>query len=186
MQKVAIDVLNASWPWTLSRSELVDSVLASLPFHRGTEQLQDRIDSLLASLITKGLVRYRLDRIRPQQHPRLLLDESARRLAATTQEDSDAYSFTAWHETIALMPFDRYLLPLLDGTRGRAELIETMVGYAGRQAIGFQRAGRRVTDDTELREIIGAQIDQLPQRLVGINVTEVAEVSPDEWQSTSA
>lgn len=46
----------------------------------------------------------------------LRLDSAARKLAAATRDDPEAYSFTAWHEMTALSPFDRYLLPLLDGT----------------------------------------------------------------------
>jgi methyltransferase-like protein/SAM-dependent methyltransferase len=183
VQKVALDVLNASWPWTLSRSELIDSVRTSLPYPREAEQLEDWIDGLLESLITTGQVRYRLNRIRPQQDSRLRLDESARRLAATTRDDPEAYSFTAWHETIALAPFDRYLLPLLDGSRDRLELIETMLRYARRNAVGFEHAGSRVTDDAELRAIIGTQIDQLPYRLAGIELTETADSSDDSAAS---
>jgi len=186
VQKVAVDVLNASWPWTLSRQELTESVRASLPLARVPEHLEARIDGLLQSLIVGGLVRYRLDPVRPQQNSLLLLDDSARRLAAATGDDTLCYSYTAWHETVVLTPFDRYLLPLLDGTRDRHQLIEIMVGHARCHAIGLQRAGRRVVDDAELRQLIGAQIDQLPYRLVGMNLTEADEPPSDEWQSTSA
>lgn len=180
IHKVAIDVLNISWPWTVSRDELIDSVRASLPFPRGAAQVESAVDELLTSMITSGQLRYRLEQVRPQQDSVLRLDDSARRLAAGTRDGAEAYSFTAWHETIALSPFDRYLLPLLDGTHNRSELIEVMLGYARRHALGFERAGRRVTDNTELREIIGAQIEQLPYRLIGIELTEAADPSTDE------
>lgn len=185
VQKVALDVLNASWPWTLSRDELIESVRASLPFARVPEQLEARIDGLLVTMIGSGLVRYRLEQVRPQPNSMLLLDDAARRLAAATQDDAQCYSFTAWHETIVLSPFDRYLLPLLDGTRNRQELIEAMMGYARRHAVGFERAGRRVTGDAELRDIIGAQIDQLPYRLAGLELTEAAD-SPVDDSAASA
>lgn len=186
VQKVALDVLNASWPWTLSWAELIDSVGESLPFPRGAERLEDRIEALLELLITQGQVRYRLDPVRPQQDSTLRLDEPARRLAVGTREDSDAYSFTAWHEMVVLAPFDRYLLPLLDGTRDRADLVDAMLGYVRRRAIEFRRAARQLTDDGELREVIATRIDRLPYRLAGMNLTQAADVPPDEWQSTSA
>ncbi|MGB8407980.1 MAG: class I SAM-dependent methyltransferase [Mycobacterium sp.] len=185
VHKVALDVLNASWPWTMSRAELVDSVQVSLPFARGTDRLESRIDELLELMVVHGQARYRLDRIRPQQYSRFQLDDPARRLAEATRGDSDAYSFTAWHETMVLTPFDRYLLPLMDGTRDRAALVEAMLGYARRRVIGFHGGGRELTGDAQLREAIGLQIDRLSSRLPGLQLTEVAELS-DERQSTPA
>ncbi len=180
--KVALDVLNVSWPWTVSRAELIDSVRVSLPFTGGADRLGSRIDELLETLIVQGKARYRLDHLLPQQHSMLRLDSAARKLAAATRDDPDAYSFSDWHEITALAPFDRYLLPLLDGTRSRAELLETMLGYARRHLIGFRRGGRELTGDNELREVIGAQIDGLRGRHPGLPLTEV----PDREQSTPA
>lgn len=186
VHKVALDVLNASWPWTLSRSELIDSVRVSLPFPRGADPLEARIDALLATLIAKGQARYRLDQVRPQLDSPFRLNEPARRLAAATRGAVDAYSFTAWHETLVLAPFDRYLLPLLDGTRDREELIETMLGYARAEAIGFRRGERSLSDDAELRDVIGEQIDQLPHRLAGLRLPEAGDESPEQRQSSTA
>ncbi|GAA2399826.1 lysine methyltransferase [Mycolicibacterium llatzerense] len=176
VHKVALDLLNVSWPWTVSRAELIESAQVSLPFSGGADRLESRIDELLETLIVQGKVRYRLDPILPQQHSMLRLVSAARMLAAATRDDPEAYSFTAWHEMTALPPFDRYLLPLLDGTRSRAELIETMLGYARRHLIGFRRGGRELTDGTELREVVGGQIDGLLGRYPGLQLTELPEM----------
>lgn len=182
VHKVALDALNFKWPWTVSRAELIDSARASLPFTGGADRLESRIDELLEALIVQGKVRYRLDCSLPQQYSMFRLASSARELAAATRDDPDAYSFTTWHDVVALSPFDRYLLPLLDGTRNRAELIEAMLGYARRHLIGFRRGGCELSGDAELRAVIGSQIDGLGGRYPGLPVTGI----PDAKRSTPA
>jgi methyltransferase-like protein len=187
VQKVALDVLNEAWPWTLSHTELIESVRASLPFLDRIGHLDDRVDALLELLVIRGQLRSRLEPVQSRPDAVLRLPDSVRGLAKATQADPDACTFNAWHEIVPLTPFDRYLLPLLDGTRGRRALIEAMLNHARRHEIWFERSGRRLTDETELRTVIGRQIDDAPNRLAELKLVRAdAAASTGGCESTPA
>jgi SAM-dependent methyltransferase/methyltransferase-like protein len=186
VHKIALDVVNESWPWTLSRAELIDSVRESFPHRRQVNGVDVLVDELLELMITQGLVRYRLEPVRRQRDPLLRLDESARRLASATRDEADACTFNDWHEMILLEPFDRYLLPLLDGTRDRGALVEEMLEYARQGAIGFQRGGSPITDDAVLRDVLGTQLDRAPDRLAGLKLIGLTESVPPSGIPESA
>ncbi|MDT5250835.1 MAG: hypothetical protein QOJ28_3469, partial [Mycobacterium sp.] len=121
--KAALDAFNAHWPWTLTRQELTDTVEARIG-SAGVDdtELEKRIDDLLEYLIFRGQALYRLAPIVPEPErsttmPRLF--EPIRRMAELTRGEPDATTFNRWHETVFLSPVDRYLVPLLDGTRDR-------------------------------------------------------------------
>jgi methyltransferase-like protein/ubiquinone/menaquinone biosynthesis C-methylase UbiE len=166
--KAALDALNDRWPWTLSWNELLDSARARLAAAGidATADMDARVDGLLEVLITQGQARYRLDPVSP--HPTSLplrLDEPARRMAEMTRGDAEAFSFNIWHEMLALPPLQRYLLPLLNGTRDRDALVEAMLGVARRDLIWFERRGQKLSGEAELRDVIAKQIDAMPHHL---------------------
>jgi SAM-dependent methyltransferase len=162
--KAALDALTARWPWTLSYQELVDAVQARLVSagfnHRAN--LPDHIDGLLEVLILQGQARFRLDPVLPEpaQTP-LRLDETARRMAELTREESDASTFNLWHETLILSPLDRQLLPLLDGTRDHDSLVEAVLAIDRENPIGIER------------DALEEHIDATPQRLAEMMLLRV-------------
>jgi SAM-dependent methyltransferase len=121
--KAAIDALCTAWPWTLSRAELIDGTRSRLEFAgiAADADLDDHIDDLIGLLILQGTAMPRLDAVRPAPGG-VVLDETARRLAAATAGSEQAVTFNAWHETLVLSDVDQVLFPLLDGTRSRDDL----------------------------------------------------------------
>ena len=129
--------------------------------------LANHVDNLMGVLIVQGQARYRLDPVLPDQGSteRLCLDTPTRRMAELTREHADASIFNIWHEALSPSPLDRYLLPLLDGTRDRNALIDALTAIAHERPHLVEHDGYPVSDDAALREILAEQVDSLPRRL---------------------
>ena len=170
--KAALEALNDRWPWTLSRHELVDDVRARLVaagFQPGAD-LAKLVDELLGVLIAQGQARYRLDPVLPERisADRLQLAEPIRRMTETIGQDGEASIFNPWHEAVLPSALDRRLLPLLDGTRDRAALLEA--------ALASVRADPHLLADVEperLRETLADEVDSLPRRLTDMKLLRV-------------
>jgi methyltransferase-like protein/SAM-dependent methyltransferase len=173
--KAAVDEFNARWPWTVTRQELLDSVTARIGIAGfDATEAEKRIDDLLEHLIFRRQALYRLEPLRPEllasaKRPRI--DEMSRRMAELTQGEVDAFTFNRWHETVFLDPVDRYLVPLLDGTRDRAALLKALVTVARDGHIWFQQDGKRVRDKVSLRDALAELLDGLPDRLAKLKLT---------------
>lgn len=176
--KAALEVLNARWPSTLPRQELLDATKVRLAA-AGIEAPADAgqpIDDLLDFLIVRGQARYRLHPVLAQiASTPSRLDESVRRMADLTRGDADASTFNLWHETLLLSPLDRYLLPLLDGTRDREALIDELTALACEVHIRFERDGEIVTDEAQIRVAAAEQVDAVPQRLAAMKLWHVSD-----------
>lgn len=163
--KATLEVLNARWPWTLSRQELVETVHARLTSagFAPSPDLAGHVDDLMGVLIVQGQVRYRLDPVLPQavSAGALRLGEPLRRMAELTRSDKDASIFNLWHESLILSPVDRHLLPLLDGTRDRDALLQALLTIDRETPIGVER------------EAMAALVDGLPERLSEMKLLRV-------------
>lgn len=138
--KAALDALTERWPWTLSHDELVATVRERLiaAGEHPSADLPAHIDDLTSVLVMQGQAHYRLDPVLPEPAGEpVRIDESARRMAELTQLDEDGSTFNPWHETVPLEPLDRLLLPLLDGSRDDAQLVEALLtaGAGTREAL---------------------------------------------------
>jgi methyltransferase-like protein/2-polyprenyl-3-methyl-5-hydroxy-6-metoxy-1,4-benzoquinol methylase len=170
--KASLEELNARWPSTLSRQELIDAVHARLEAAgiQPAANPQESVDDLLAFLIARGQVRYRLDPVLlepPSAPPRL--DETVRRMAELARGNADAWTFNAWHETVQLSHVDGYVLPLLDGTRGRDALVEALLEFDREDLVRFERDGQRLSGQ-ELRTVAAQYVEDMPQRLVSMKL----------------
>jgi len=172
--KAGLDAFTARWPWTLTRQELTDTVAARIASAGADDtELEKRIDDLLEYLIFRGQVHYRLAAVAPEPaacSAMLRLPEPIRRMAELTRGAAEAATFNRWHETVFPTPVDRYLLPLLDGTRGRDALVDALLDVAREGLIWFQRNGKRVADEAELREALAEHVDAMPQRLAELKL----------------
>ena len=128
--KAAIDALTARSPWTLSRSELLEAVYARLDAAGVAPAIdqESKVDDLLEALIIRGLARYRLDPVLPEQvgslpgwtrRPGSWPNLCARMTTGT--------SSTSGTRGVFLPPVDRHLVPLLDGTRDRDALVDELM-----------------------------------------------------------
>lgn len=174
--KAALGAINDRWPWTLSREELlgetiirlVDGSVARPP------DLSHRIDSLLEALIVRGHARCRVEPVVPSTPiTSIRLDEPARRLAELTREDDVAYVVNRWHETMPLEPLDRFLLPLLDGSRDRDALLEALMEVFRQNVIQIDLDDGEVLGETDARQVLAAEVDALPQRLAELRLLHV-------------
>jgi len=172
--KATLETLNARWPWTLSRQELVQGVRDRLVSAGLTPSadLAHHVDNLLGVLIVQGQARYRLDPVLPGLAPDgpLRLDETIRRMAEVTRGEDDASIFNLWHESLILSPLDGHLLPLLDGTRDRDALLSALVAKG---PIQIERDGAVVSDEAELRDALAEHVDALPRHLEELKLLRV-------------
>jgi SAM-dependent methyltransferase len=139
--KAALDALSARWPWTLSRQELSDAVHARLVSAglSPSDSIPDLVDNLMGVLILQGQARCRLHPVLPEPVTGpLRIDEAARRMVELTGREGQASTFDVWHETHMLSSLDRLVLPLLDGTRDRDALLDTLLAAVRDQSIAME------------------------------------------------
>ena len=170
--KAALDTLNFRWPATISRPELDGSVAAAMAAAGFAlpDNHNARVDDLLEHLIMIGQIRFRLEPVRLQAISTTLRLEDAARVMPELGRPEEAYTFNAWHEELQLSPVDRFLVPLLDGTHSRDDLVDAIVVLARQDVIRYERDGRRITDEAELRNAVAEEVDGLPHRLVAMKL----------------
>jgi hypothetical protein len=64
------------------------------------------------------------------------------------------------HEVAAVTPFDRHLLPFLDGTRDRPALVESLLGRVQRELMQISQEDQPVTDPARARAILAEVLEQ--------------------------
>jgi methyltransferase-like protein/SAM-dependent methyltransferase len=179
--KAALAALNDQWPWTLSRQDVADGARARLVAAAIQEpvDLEARIDGLLEALISHGLARCRLEPVAPTADvTSIRLDEPARLMAALTRDHAEAFVINHWHETMPLEPLDRYLLPLLDGSRDRDELVEALLEVFRHNVIRIDLDDEQESDPNTVREVLAQQVDALPDRLAELRLLRVVDGRP--------
>ena len=171
--KAALDALNARWPWTISRGQLLATVRARLTAAGidGQGDFEGQIESLLEILIVQGHAPIPLDPVAPAAAGiPIWLTPAVRRMAAMMRDDNDAFVFNPWHEMVPLSPVDRYLIPLLDGRHDRQALLSEILDMLGQSAIRIEQDGVQVVDERAAREILAEEVDTLPQRLADLKL----------------
>ncbi|OBA85138.1 hypothetical protein A5662_00200 [Mycobacteriaceae bacterium 1482268.1] len=166
--KAALDALRARWPWTLSRSELIEAVRTRLVGAglKPSANLGEHLDGLTATLILQGQARFRLDPVTPEPASMpLRLFEPIRRMAELTRWDDESSIFNLWHEALLLSPMDRHVLPLLDGTRDRDALLGALITIDREHEIEIECDGEPVSGEAERRAAFSEYVDALPQHL---------------------
>ena len=176
--EAAVEALTARWPWTLSWPELVDAARARIGHaeNEAAPDIEARIDDLLECLIIQGHARYRLTPVCPEPAcTPIRLNEAARRMAELTRDDVEAYVFNHWHELLPLCPVDRYLLPLLDGSRDRQALVDALMDVVGQDLIRIDRDDGQALDEEGIRDVLTQQIDAMPQRLTEMKLMSACD-----------
>jgi methyltransferase-like protein len=174
--KAALDALSARWPWTMSRQELIADAWRRMESAEldPSAELERNIDNLIQVLVLQGQARFRLDPVLPEPSSApLRLFEPIRRMAELTREESGASIFNLWHETLLLSPVDRHLLPLLDGTRDRDDLLDALLACDRDTPIDIARDGEPVTGDAERRKALADHVDALPEHVAELKLMRV-------------
>jgi methyltransferase-like protein len=179
--KAAVDTLNARWPWAIPRADLLAAVRVLLGAAGIDEQsdLEGRIDGLLELLIVQGHARIRLQPVSPAAAGTpIRLAPEIRRMAQLARQDEESLVFNPWHEILALSPVDRYLVPLLDGDHDRQALLDALLDLFRTNAIRVENSGQRVLDEQVARQLLGRQVDTLPQRLADLKLLDLGDYTP--------
>jgi SAM-dependent methyltransferase len=179
--KAAVDALNARWPWTLSRADLLASVRARLAEAGVDEQpdLDGRIDSLLELLIVRGEARIRLEAVSPAAAGSpIRLAPEVRRMAGLAGEDEESFVFNPWHEILALSSVDRYLVPLLDGHTDRQALLGELIDLFHDNVIRIEHDDEQVLDEEAAAQLLGEYVDTLPERLADLKLLDLDVYPP--------
>jgi methyltransferase-like protein len=67
--------------------------------------------------------------------------------------------------SVALHEVDRLILPLLDGTRDRADVIEALASSIADGSLQMNHNGRPVTDPAEARAVLAGSVEESLRRL---------------------
>jgi methyltransferase-like protein len=163
LSKAAMVLLGEAWPGTVPFGELLRGAAAKLGREPADEDAESLAVNLLNTYISSDLIELHAGPVRfarvPFERPVAL--PHARVLAA----EARAVVANRRHEPVRLADFARQLLPLLDGTRDRASLADSLAAKALAGELTVQKAGKPVTDPAELREslaaLLGPALDQL-------------------------
>lgn len=165
--KRAMDLLTQAWPSTLGRNELIASVATSLDAGSAVspEMLEAAIDELLEFLVMRGMARIRLAPVRvgvaTGTNPRVA--PIVRQMVSALAGD-DSYVANAWHESVELSAVERALYPEMDGSRGRDELVQLLIGNAGAGGVSIPDDRDRI-DGTNAAKVAAEQVDRMLVRL---------------------
>jgi methyltransferase-like protein len=114
--KLAVQALMRAWPHTLS----FDALLAAVQSVPG--DVEARLIELIEKIVTAGMGRFRVTPV-ARQAPNPFLPEAARTYPAELPKEQVSHTFNVWNQSIALDAFGRFVVPLLDGTHTRDELL---------------------------------------------------------------
>ncbi|WP_028035822.1 hypothetical protein [Chelativorans sp. J32] len=155
--KVALDVLSAAWPETVSYEDLLQRV--SECCSSDVKVAVSALDQLLETLTIKGWARIRLSPvfISPADEP-IRIDKTIRRAAEISRGEGRDMTFNAWHEPVPLGIVESSLLPELDGTKDRAVLFDLLERYVQEGKIAFERQRMRVTEPLKIEECIAEHV----------------------------
>jgi SAM-dependent methyltransferase len=154
--KAAMALLAEAWPGTVPFGELLRGAAARLGREPAGEDAEALALGLLNTYLSSDLVELHAAPVRfaraPGERPVAL--SHARAAAA----EGRSVVANRRHEPVRLADFARQLLPLLDGTRDRASLADSLAAKASAGELTVQRAGKPVTDPAELREALAGLI----------------------------
>ena len=169
--KVAFTTLGEKWPAAMAFKELVERSRARLDSLSPTAKAvsaPDRLTvgrALLTSFANARGSLVRLSLHSPSMATRVSDHPTASPLARLQSRQKRPLT-NLRHEVVAVTPFDRHLLPLLDGTRARAELVAALTALHHDKTLNITREDVAVTDPKQANAILAEVLDrQLPMLL---------------------
>ncbi len=161
VHKAVAMVLDAHYPASVPLPALVDAAASQLGEPRAA--LEPLVMTMLEELLILGAVRVRRTPVaaatRVSEFPRSL--EAVRRAPGLALErGGDAFACNQWHELVGLSVAQRSLLPLLDGTRPQAALVDHLAAEARADRVRFLHEDRPITDPAALQAFAQQQVAQ--------------------------
>jgi methyltransferase-like protein len=153
--KAAMRVLAGRWPATVPFEELDRTVYEMLgaPGDGGQTLALGLLNTYLAADLVE-LHAAPIAAVPPREKPVALASARAR-LAA-----GEAGAANRRHELFRPSDFDRRLIPLLDGTRDRAAILDSLTELTLAKELTVQRGGQPLTDPADVREALAPVLDQ--------------------------
>jgi hypothetical protein len=132
--KRAIEFLADRWPGTATRDELIDYAQETQGETDAVSPgvLRDAIDELLEILVVRGMARIRLDAVEASTGTGVLMIDPVMRQQVAALAPEQNHVANVWHDTVDVGEIERFLYPLMDGSRARSELL-TLVFQALRE-----------------------------------------------------
>jgi methyltransferase-like protein len=153
--KAAMRVLGERWPGTVSFAELDRAVVEMLGGQ--SDGGQTLALGLLNTYLAADLLELHaapVAAVKPGERPVALASARARLAAGETGVANRR------HELVRPNDLDRQLLPLLDGTRDRAALLDRLTEMALAKEITVQREGQPLADAAAIREALAPALEQ--------------------------
>ncbi|MCS6915746.1 MAG: class I SAM-dependent methyltransferase [Myxococcota bacterium] len=175
VSKAALTILAEEHPRSVAFSDLLHAARQRL----GQEPVQG--DQDCSSPDAEELARTLL-RTFSQQRQLITLRALAPKLARAAPERPVALPVARWqarrtsvvtngyHEAASLTPLQHCTLTLLDGTRGRQELLAELSRLAEQGVLTMERGGRRVEDPVEMRPLLEQQLEEVLAGLVSLGL----------------
>jgi methyltransferase-like protein/trans-aconitate methyltransferase len=175
--RVALEAISRAYPATVTPDDLVKSSNVEGP--ESAQEVRDRIGHLLFMALTSGLIDARVD-------PVCVASTIQARPCAPRHCRIDALAGESAVATLAHDPYfvsdgERFLLPLLDGTRDRDALVSALLEQVAAGAVQFSKDG---VAEGELAAIAGQEIDHALEALRAAGLL-AAQVATDEPRSAS-
>ncbi|MCB0337739.1 MAG: methyltransferase regulatory domain-containing protein, partial [Bdellovibrionales bacterium] len=153
--KAALLILQRNWPATVGFFELTALAVEMALGKSVTHQLRRELAETLLPYFLCGLLEIYSEPLpcisKIEQHPHAFA--SARVIASLRN-----WTTSAKHEYVPLGPFEQQLLPLLDGTRDRTELLQAMHQKLVSGELGIKEAD--AWTEAQQQQAIEQQVDQ--------------------------
>jgi methyltransferase-like protein/SAM-dependent methyltransferase len=175
--RVALEAMTRAYPATVTLDDLVKA--SSVQGPERSRALRDMIGQLLFMALTSGMIDARVD-------PICVASTIEARPCAPRHCRIDALAGESAVATLAHDPYfvsdsERFLLPLLDGTRDREALVSALLEQVVAGAVQFSKDGAA---EGELAAIAGQEIDRALEALRAAGLL-AAPVAADEPGSAS-
>ena len=163
--KAATVVLDDAWPFTMSFDALKrdTQTLLSPAMTLDEAALNTRLERFISTLVVRGLGRFRLQPVtRGAGKPSL--PAALRAYPALLPEGQLAHTVNPWHQPVQLDAAAQFLLPYIDGSRTRKELLGMLSKAVQDGALTLvQQASEG--DAEEPRAILSQKLDQVLELL---------------------
>jgi methyltransferase-like protein/SAM-dependent methyltransferase len=171
--RVALETMSRAYPATVTLDDLVKA--SNVEGWESAQEVRGRIAHLLFTALTSGLIDARVD-------PVCVASTIEARPCAPRHCRIDALAGESAVATLAHDPYfvndsERFLLPLLDGTRDRDALVSALLEQVVAGAVQFSKDG---VAEGELAAIAGQEIDRALEalRAAGLLAAPVAADKP--------
>ncbi|MNO61020.1 hypothetical protein D3C76_516550 [compost metagenome] len=159
--KCAAVVLTEAWPNTLGMDELLAAVgkqLGSL-----SARAEHHLTVLFEQLVISGMARVRLEPVVARNAPvaKPCIAPALLAYVHSLPEGHSPHIFNAWHEPVGLDVVASHLLPLLDGSRTRADLLKCLEEAGQKGLLGFLRNGERLTAKDDLHRAMEEHLERV-------------------------